>query len=198
MQSFNLVQPRGIEAAVSAAAMPHSKYIAGGSDLMQLMKDNVETPEHLVDLEQLPLGGVTVGRSGLRLAAMARLSTEMLYACPNVAVTRRLVAINAGLPTYMRAPGESSGNFALESAIDELAVSLKRDPLQFRIQNYTEQDPHENKPFASKMLRACYQQGAVLFGWSRRMPEPRSMRNGRMLMGWGVATSTYPTNQRPA
>src|ERR1700752_1448764 len=98
MQSFNLVQSRGIEAAVSAAAMPHSKYIAGGSDLMQLMKDNVETPEHLVDLEQLPLGGVTVGRSGLRLAAMARLSTEMLYACPNVAVTRRLVAINAGLP----------------------------------------------------------------------------------------------------
>lgn len=75
---------------------------------------------------------------------------------------------------------------------------MKRDPLQFRIQNYTEQDPHENKPFASKMLRACYQQGAELFGWSRRTPEPRSMRNGRMLVGWGVATSTYPTNQRPA
>jgi xanthine dehydrogenase YagS FAD-binding subunit len=74
MQSFNLVQPDGIEAAVSAAAMPHSKYIAGGSDLMQLMKDNVETPEHLVDLEQLRLGGVSVGRSGLRLEAMSRMS----------------------------------------------------------------------------------------------------------------------------
>jgi xanthine dehydrogenase YagS FAD-binding subunit len=74
MQSFNLVQPDGIEAAVSAAAMAHSKYIAGGTDLMQLMKDNVETPEHLIDLERLPLGGVTVGRSGLRLEAMARMS----------------------------------------------------------------------------------------------------------------------------
>ena len=126
------------------------------------------------------------------------LSTEMLYACPNVAVTHRLVAVNAGLPTYMRAPGESSGNFALESAIDELAVASRRDPLEFRMRNYTEQDPHENKPFASKMLRACYQQGAALFGWSRRTPEPRSMRNGRMLMGWGMATSSYPTNQRPA
>ncbi len=126
------------------------------------------------------------------------LSTEMLYACPNVAVTHRLVAVNAGLPTYMRAPGEASGNFALESAIDELAVALKLDPLEFRLHNYAAQDPHENKPFASKMLRECYQQGAALFGWSRRTPEPRSMRDGRMLMGWGMATSTYPTNQRPA
>jgi xanthine dehydrogenase YagR molybdenum-binding subunit len=122
----------------------------------------------------------------------------MLYACPNVAVTHRLVAVNAGLPTYMRAPGESSGNFALESAIDELAVAAKSDPLEFRLQNYAEQDPHENKPFASKLLRECYRQGAETFGWSRRTPEPRSMRNGLMLMGWGMATSTYPTNQRPA
>jgi xanthine dehydrogenase YagS FAD-binding subunit len=74
MQSFDLVQPGGIDAAVSAAAMPQSKYIAGGSDLMQLMKDSVETPARLVDLEPLPLGGVTAGRSGLRLEAMARMS----------------------------------------------------------------------------------------------------------------------------
>jgi xanthine dehydrogenase YagR molybdenum-binding subunit len=126
------------------------------------------------------------------------LATEMLYACPNVAVTHRLVAVNAGLPTYMRAPGEASGNFALESAIDELAVALKLDPLEFRLRNYAEQDPHELKPFASKMLRECYRQGADAFGWSRRTPEHRSMRDGRMLMGWGMATSTYPTNQRPA
>jgi xanthine dehydrogenase YagR molybdenum-binding subunit len=126
------------------------------------------------------------------------LATEMLYACPNVAVTHRLVAVNAGLPTYMRAPGEASGNFALESAIDELAVALKLDPLEFRLRNYAEQDPHEGKPFASKMLRECYRQGAATFGWSRRTREPRSMRDGRMLVGWGMATSTYPTNQRPA
>ncbi len=87
------------------------------------------------------------------------LATEMLYACPNVAVTHRLVATNASLPTYMRAPGLSSGDFALESAIDELAVALKQDPLEFCLRNYTEQEPHLNRPFASKVLRECYRQG---------------------------------------
>ena len=126
------------------------------------------------------------------------LATEMLYACPNVAVTHRLVATNASLPTYMRAPGLASGNFALKSAIDELAVALRMDPLEFRLRNYAEQDPHENKPFASKLLRECYQQGADAFGWARRSHEPRSMRDGNMLVGWGMATSTYPTHSMPA
>ena len=126
------------------------------------------------------------------------LATEMLYACPNVAVSHRLVATNASLPTYMRAPGLASGNFALESAIDELAVALKMDPLEFRLRNYAEQEPHQNKPFASKALRACYQQGAEAFGWSRRSAEPRSMRDGSVLIGWGMATSTYPTHRMPA
>jgi xanthine dehydrogenase YagR molybdenum-binding subunit len=126
------------------------------------------------------------------------LATEMLYACPNVAVTHRLVVTNAPLPTYMRAPGEASGNFALESAIDELAVALKQDPLEFRIRNYAEQDPHQNKPFASKALRECYRQGADAFGWSRRSPEPRSKRDGNVLIGWGMATSTYPTHRMAA
>ena len=126
------------------------------------------------------------------------LATEMLYACPNVAVTHRLVATNASLPTYMRAPGLSSGDFALESAIDELAVALKQDPLEFRLRNYTEQEPHLNRPFASKVLRECYRQGADAFGWSRRSHEPRSMRDGNVLIGWGMATSTYPTHRMPA
>ncbi len=126
------------------------------------------------------------------------LATEMLYTCPNVAVTHRLVATNAGLPTYMRAPGLASGNFALESALDELAVALKMDPLEFRLRNYAETEPHENKPFASKMLRDCYRQGAEMFGWSRRSHEPGSMRDGNVLIGWGMATSTYPTHRMPA
>lgn len=126
------------------------------------------------------------------------LATEMLYQCPNVAVTHRLVATNSSLPTYMRAPGLSSGNFALESAIDELAVALHMDPLEFRLRNYAETDPHQDKPYASKMLRACYQQGADAFGWSRRSHEPRSMRDGNTLIGWGMATSTYPTHRLPA
>jgi xanthine dehydrogenase YagR molybdenum-binding subunit len=126
------------------------------------------------------------------------LATEMLYACPNVAVTHRLVATSAPLPTYMRAPGEASGNFALESAIDELAVALQQDPLDFRMRNYAEKDPHENKPFASKALRECYRRGAEAFGWSRRPSEPRAMRDGNVLIGWGMATSTYPTHRMPA
>lgn len=126
------------------------------------------------------------------------LATEMLYACPNVAVTHRLVPINAGLPTYMRAPGEASGVFALESALDELAVALKIDPIEFRIRNDTAVDPHEGKPFSSRRLRECLEQGAELFGWSRRTPAPRSMRDGRMLVGLGVASATFPTNRAPA
>ncbi|HEY4040759.1 MAG TPA: xanthine dehydrogenase family protein molybdopterin-binding subunit [Rhodopila sp.] len=126
------------------------------------------------------------------------LATEMLYACPNVAVTHRLVALNASLPTYMRAPGEASGVFALESAMDEMAVALKMDPIVFRLRNYAETDPHDNRPFASKALRACYEQGAKAFGWEKRSAEPRSMRDGGTLIGWGVATSTYPTNRLPA
>jgi xanthine dehydrogenase YagR molybdenum-binding subunit len=125
-------------------------------------------------------------------------ATEMLYACPNVAVTYRVVATHSSLPTYMRAPGLASGSFALESAIDELAVTLKMDPLEFRLRNYAESDPHQNKPFASKELRECYRQGADAFGWSRRSPAPRSMRDGNMLIGWGMATSTYPTHRVPA
>jgi xanthine dehydrogenase YagR molybdenum-binding subunit len=126
------------------------------------------------------------------------LATEMLYACPNVAVTHRLVALNAALPTYMRAPGEASGMFALESAMDEMAVGLKMDPIEFRLRNYAETDPHENKPFASKALRACYEQGAKAFGWDKRVAAPRSMRDGNILIGWGFATSTYPTNRMPS
>jgi xanthine dehydrogenase YagR molybdenum-binding subunit len=126
------------------------------------------------------------------------LATEMLYACPNLAVSHRLVALNASLPTYMRAPGEASGVYAIESAMDELAVALKMDPLALRLKNYTETDPHENLPFSSKNLRLAYSKGAEAFGWDKRTPAPRSMRDGRLLVGWGMATATYPSNRQPA
>ncbi len=126
------------------------------------------------------------------------LATEMLYACPNLAVTHRLVGVNQGLPTYMRAPGEAPGVFAIESAMDEVAAELKIDPIALRLKNYAETDQHENLPFSSKRLRECYEQGAADFGWNRRTPEPRSMRDGNWLVGMGMATSTYPTNRMPA
>jgi xanthine dehydrogenase YagR molybdenum-binding subunit len=124
-------------------------------------------------------------------------ATEMAYSCKNVSVSHRVVPVNQGLPTYMRAPGESSGMFALESAMDEMAYTLRMDPLAFRLANYAERDEQEDKPFASKGLRQCYSRAAEKFGWSRRDHTPGSMRDGRILVGWGMATSTYPTNRRP-
>jgi xanthine dehydrogenase YagR molybdenum-binding subunit len=126
------------------------------------------------------------------------LMSEMLYAAPNAAVTHRLVSLSAPLPTYMRAPGEASGSFALESAMDELAVALKLDPIELRLRNYAETDPHEDKPFSSKALKQCYTAGAEAFGWARRPLEPRAMRDGRTLIGWGMATATYPMNRSEA
>ncbi len=124
-------------------------------------------------------------------------ATQMAYSCKNLRVSHRVVPVNQGLPTYMRAPGESSGMFALESAMDELAYALRMDPLALRLANYAERDEQKDKPFASKGLRRCYSQAAEKFGWSHRNHKPGSMRNGRILVGWGMATSTYPTNRRP-
>jgi xanthine dehydrogenase YagR molybdenum-binding subunit len=88
--------------------------------------------------------------------------------------------------------------FALESAMDELAYALKIDPLELRLINYAERDPESGKPFSSKALRECYRLGAEKFGWKARKFEPRSMRDGRLLVGWGTATGVWGANQMPA
>jgi len=124
--------------------------------------------------------------------------TRMLYAVPNQATTHKLVKLDVGTPTFMRAPGETSGSFALESAMDEMAYQLNMDPLAFRLKNYAEMEPQEKKPWSEKSLRECYQIGAEKFGWSRRNPKPRSMRDGNTLIGLGMATATYPANRSEA
>jgi xanthine dehydrogenase YagR molybdenum-binding subunit len=98
----------------------------------------------------------------------------------------------------MRAPGEATGVYALESALDELAVALKIDPVELRLRNHADDDPESGRPWSSKSLKDCYRQAAERFGWSRRKSEPRSMREGRLLVGWGMATATWPTLRRPA
>ena len=98
----------------------------------------------------------------------------------------------------MRAPGAVSGMFALECAMDELAYALKIDPLELRLINYAETDPESGKPFSSKALRECYRLGAEKFGWKDRKFEPRSMRDGRLLVGWGTATGVWGAFQMPA
>ncbi len=124
--------------------------------------------------------------------------TRMLYAVPNQVTTHRLVPLNVGTPTFMRAPGETTGSFALYSAMDELAVALRMDPLALRLKNHADIDPQENRPWSDKALQTCYRVGAEKAGLSRRTPEPRSMRNGNTLIGLGMATATYPANRSAA
>jgi xanthine dehydrogenase YagR molybdenum-binding subunit len=128
----------------------------------------------------------------------AAVTARMLYACPNVETSHKLVRLDAPTPTFQRAPGEATGTFALESAMDELAYAVKLDPLELRLRNYATRDAGEDKPFSSKSLRACYHAAAERFGWARRDPRPRSMRAGGELVGYGMATATYPAMQWPA
>ncbi|HEY0785019.1 MAG TPA: xanthine dehydrogenase family protein molybdopterin-binding subunit [Acidobacteriaceae bacterium] len=121
--------------------------------------------------------------------------TRMLYASDAIETSQRLVPLSVGTPTFMRAPGEATGTFALEIALDELACELKMDPIALRLKNYAEKDPTNNREFSSKHLRECYQQASERFGWSRRNPEPRSTRQGHELVGWGMATATYSANR---
>jgi len=121
-----------------------------------------------------------------------------LYNCPNYDTPYKLAKTDLPTPTWMRAPGAVSGAFALESAIDELAYELKIDPLEFRIINYAKKDPDTGKEFSSKALMDCFKQGAAKFGWEKRKLEPRSMREGKWLVGWGTATGTWGAYQLPA
>jgi len=124
--------------------------------------------------------------------------TRQVYACPNLYAPVKITATDLNTPTWMRAPGAVSGMFALECAMDELAYALKMDPLELRLANYAEVDPESGKPWSSKALRECYRLGAEKFGWKDRKPEPRSMRDGRWLVGWGMATGVWGAFQRPA
>ncbi len=122
-------------------------------------------------------------------------AAQMLYQTPNNSTTERVIPSDTGTPSYMRAPGEAPGTYALEAAIDEMAYAAKMDPIEFRLKNYADSDQHKNKPWSSKSLRQCYEQGAERFGWSKRNMEPRSMRDGQTLIGWGMASAVYPTNR---
>jgi xanthine dehydrogenase YagR molybdenum-binding subunit len=126
-------------------------------------------------------------------------TSRMLYSCPNVEVSHRLVRLNLTTPCPMRAPGETPGVFALECAVDELAHEIGVDPVEFRLRNYAEIDEYQNKPWSSKKLRECYQRGAQKFGWSNRNKKPGSMRAAEgSQIGFGMATAVYPAGQQKA
>jgi len=118
-------------------------------------------------------------------------ATPFLYSVANLHVTSALVKRNVGTPTPMRGPGAVPGLFALESAMDELAIKLKMDPLELRLRNDTLIDEEKNKPFSSRHLKECYAVGAEKFGWSRRTPAVGSMRRGDVILGWGMAAASW-------
>ena len=118
-------------------------------------------------------------------------ATGFLYSTPNLRVASRLVRRNVGTPTSMRGPGAVPGLFALESAMDELAVHLKMDPVELRLHNEPEKDESKNLPFSSRHLKECLTVGAQRFGWSRRNPEVGVMRQGDAVLGWGVAACAW-------
>ncbi|HEY2635949.1 MAG TPA: xanthine dehydrogenase family protein molybdopterin-binding subunit, partial [Solirubrobacteraceae bacterium] len=127
-----------------------------------------------------------------------RSTTKVLYASPNAEVTHRVVKTNSGPGTFMRAPGECPGSFALECALDELAIALDMDPLALRLRNDTLTDPSTGKPFSSRHMRECFERGAEAFGWGRRDPRPGAMRDGDDLIGWGMAGAVFPGLRMPA
>ena len=122
---------------------------------------------------------------------------EQLYKCPNSRFSHKLVRLDVSTPCDMRAPGAASGVCALECAMDELAVALKLDPIELRLKCYSDRDQSEDLPYTSKQLRECYARGEEAFGWSRRDPTPRAMRDGKELVGWGMATGVWEALQMP-
>jgi xanthine dehydrogenase YagR molybdenum-binding subunit len=121
----------------------------------------------------------------------------LLYKSDNARYAHSLARLDLASPCDMRAPSAAPSVYALESAMDELAVALKIDPIELRLRCYSDRDQHSGHPYSSKALRECYQQGADAFGWGRRSAEPRSMRDGSALIGWGMASGVWDAWQVP-
>jgi xanthine dehydrogenase YagR molybdenum-binding subunit len=121
----------------------------------------------------------------------------LLYKSPNAKYTHKLARLDKATSCDMRAPSAATGVYALESAMDELAVALKLDPVELRLRCYSDVDQNTGQPYSSKALRECYRQGAEAFGWGGRNPTPRSMRDGKELVGWGMATGVWEALQMP-
>jgi xanthine dehydrogenase YagR molybdenum-binding subunit len=117
--------------------------------------------------------------------------TRFMYACPNVSTRYRLVRLDRSVPIWMRGPGEATGAFALESAMDEMAYKLNLDPIEFRLLNYTETDPEHDRPYSSKHLKEAYERGAEAIGWKDRKSQPGTVKEDNWLVGYGMSTGVF-------
>lgn len=126
------------------------------------------------------------------------LGTRAMYDCANVSTKYRLLNLDVNTPTWMRGPGDATGMFALESAMDEMAFALHIDPLEFRLRNHADSDLERKLPWSAKSLKECYHLGAQKFGWKDRVLAPRTMQKDGMLVGYGMASSLYGFHRHPS
>jgi xanthine dehydrogenase YagR molybdenum-binding subunit len=150
---------------------------------------------HLVAIDHV--GTSTLGAEDAIIIQPLTMVTGRAYACPNVATHDREVRLNIPNSGALRGPGTAEGNFALESALDELSYQVRIDPIELRMRNYAEVHPQSGLPWSSKALRACYRVGAERFGWAERNPEIASMRDGHWLVGYGMAGVTFGAAHLP-
>jgi xanthine dehydrogenase YagR molybdenum-binding subunit len=126
------------------------------------------------------------------------LNTLMLYDTPALDVRHHVARKNIPSPTPFRAPGETPGSFAVECALDELAFQLRMNPLELRRRNFAAQDPYHRREWSSNQLLECYRRGSEAFGWPKDFSPPRTLRDGDVLVGYGMATTAYPAPALPA
>ena len=158
--------------------------------------------------QKMGLGATPDGKlTGLTHEAISETSTyeeftdrtvdlsKMLYACPNVNTSYKIIALDKSTPTWMRGPGEATGAFALESAMDELSYALNIDPLELRIKNHADIDPQRKLPWSGKYLKECYEKGAQAIGWNKRNPKPNSMQDGEWKLGFGIGSGSFASSR---
>ncbi|WP_030409174.1 xanthine dehydrogenase family protein molybdopterin-binding subunit [Streptomyces albus] len=128
----------------------------------------------------------------------AAVPSRVMYGAEGLRTGHRVAALDVPSPSWMRAPGEAPGMYALECAMDELACTLEMDPVELRLRNIPDREPDSGKPFSSHGLAACLREGARRFGWERRDPRPATRREGDLLLGTGMASATYPVLVAPS
>jgi xanthine dehydrogenase YagR molybdenum-binding subunit len=187
------VVDRPVKAAVPRDQMP--AVVGHRTPTIQRLRLGAAADGRLVSLSHEVVEHTSTRRE---FAEQTAVISRHLYAAPHRRTTHRLAALDVPTPSWMRAPGECPGSFGLECAMDELAVAAGIDPVELRIRNEPAVDPESGRPFASRNLVACLREGAARFGWAERDPAPGRRREGRWLVGTGVAASVYPAFAVPS
>ncbi|TMR05535.1 xanthine dehydrogenase family protein molybdopterin-binding subunit [Actinomadura soli] len=183
---------RTVEGRPVKFALPRRLTFAGSGyrpSTVQRIRLGADADGRLTAIAHDAVGGTS---KLVEFAEQTALATRTMYAAPNRRTTHRLAALDVSVPTVMRAPGEAPGMFALESAMDELAVACGLDPIELRVRNEPGRDPETGLPYSTRNLVACLREGARRFGWTDRDPAPAARLDDGWLTGTGVAAATYP------